>query len=86
MRMAASWFGSLDPPNTRLWRDSSAPKAGSPLIVAPTTPSLPSCSKPSRRGVATPERAAGMERRPSLTAPARVDLWVEPVGAKKRPI
>src|SRR5207253_7180658 len=21
MRMTASWFGSLDPPNTRLWRD-----------------------------------------------------------------
>ena len=21
MRMAASWFGSLDSPNTRLWRD-----------------------------------------------------------------
>jgi hypothetical protein len=24
MRMTASWFGSLDPPNTRLWRDRSA--------------------------------------------------------------
>jgi hypothetical protein len=33
MRMTASWFGSLDPPNTRLWRDRSRSNAGSPLIV-----------------------------------------------------
>ena len=30
MRMTASWFGSLDPPNTRLWRDRSAPESGLP--------------------------------------------------------
>ena len=24
MRTTASWFGSLDPPHTRLWRDKSA--------------------------------------------------------------
>jgi hypothetical protein len=30
MRMTASWFGSLDPPNTRLWRDYAAPKSGLP--------------------------------------------------------
>jgi hypothetical protein len=24
MRITASWFGSLDPPHTRLWRDRSA--------------------------------------------------------------
>src|ERR1700730_6474000 len=30
MRMTASWFGFLDPPNTRLWRDGSAPESGLP--------------------------------------------------------
>ena len=25
MRMTASWFGSLDPPDTRLWRDDPRP-------------------------------------------------------------
>ena len=30
MRMTASWFGSLDPPNTRLWRDRSALECGLP--------------------------------------------------------
>ena len=30
MRMTASWFGSLDPPNTRLWRDRSALERGLP--------------------------------------------------------
>ena len=31
MRMTASWFGSLDPPNTRLWRDRSALESGLPF-------------------------------------------------------
>ena len=40
MRMTASWFRSLDLPDTRLWRDfEPRPKAGSPLIVIPTAPS-----------------------------------------------
>src|SRR6202011_157259 len=30
MRMAASWFGSPGPPDTRLWRDSSAPESELP--------------------------------------------------------
>ena len=30
MRMTASWFGSLDLPNTRLWRDRSALERGLP--------------------------------------------------------
>ncbi len=30
MRMTASWFGSLDPPNTRLWRDRAALECGLP--------------------------------------------------------
>ena len=30
MRMAASWFGSPGPPDTRLWRDGSAPESELP--------------------------------------------------------
>jgi hypothetical protein len=30
MRMTASWFGSLDLPNTRLWRDWTAPESELP--------------------------------------------------------
>ena len=30
MRMTASWFGSLDLPDTRLWRDRTAPESGLP--------------------------------------------------------
>src|SRR6516162_3622249 len=35
MRMTASWFGSLDLPHTRLWRDSTAPKSGLPSDCHP---------------------------------------------------
>src|ERR1700745_4230111 len=38
MRMTASWFGSLDPPDTRLGGDWSRPQAGSPPIVIPIAP------------------------------------------------
>jgi len=50
--------GFLHPPNTRLWRDWSRPKAGSPLIVIPTAPSVPPCSKLSRCGLVKAEHAA----------------------------
>jgi len=50
------------------------PKAGSPLIVIPTTPSVPSCSKLSRYGLAKGERVERLVRRPTLTAPARDGL------------
>jgi hypothetical protein len=40
MRMTASWFGSLDPPNTRLWRDRFALERGLPSDRHhPTAPS-----------------------------------------------
>src|SRR6516162_6112380 len=72
MRMTASWFGSLDPPNTRLWRDWYAhSNAGSPLIVIPTPSSGPPCSELSRYGLASAERVERLVRRPTLTAPAR---------------
>ena len=72
MRMTASWFGSLDPPNTRLWRDWYAhSNAGSPLIVIPTPSSGPACSELSRYGLASAERMERLVRRPTLTAPAR---------------
>ena len=35
MRMTASWFGSLDLPHTRLWRDLTAPESGLPSDCHP---------------------------------------------------
>src|SRR5258708_9282260 len=60
------------------------PKAGSPLIVIPIAPSVPSCSKLSRCGLASSEHAARSARRPTLTAPARDDVSEPRVGTKKR--
>src|SRR5438552_18605967 len=60
---------SMDLPNTSLRRDDPRPKAGSPLIVIPTTTSVPPCSGLSRRGLETMEHEATAERRPALTAP-----------------
>jgi hypothetical protein len=56
-----------------------AAKAGSPLIVIPIAPSVPSRSKLSRYGLASSEHAARLARRPTLTAPARDDVS-EPAG------
>jgi hypothetical protein len=64
----------MDLPNTRLWRDDPRPMASSPRIVIPTAPSMPSCSEPSRCGLARTEHAATSSRRPTLTAPARADV------------
>ena len=74
----------MDLPNTRLWRDDPRPMASPPLIVVPTASSLPSCSKLSRCGLARPEYAARLGRRPTLTAPARAGFAILRVGAKKR--
>src|SRR5262249_23271456 len=72
MRMTASWFGSSDPPDTRLWRDCSRPQAGSPLIVIPIAPSLPSCSELSRCGLATAKRCCKVGAKANLdTSSAR---------------
>src|SRR4029077_13321377 len=59
-------------------------KAGSPLIVIPIAPSVPSCSKLSRYGLASSEHAARSARRPTLTAPARDDVSEPRIGTKKR--
>ena len=84
MRMRASWFGSYDPPDTRLRREPLVPRQRAPLgRVIPTTKSVPPCSGLSRRGLETTERAARVERRPTLTAPVRDGLHEEWVGAKK---
>jgi hypothetical protein len=58
--------------------------ASPPLIVIPTTTSVPSCSELSRRGLETMEHGATAERRPALTAPARAGVEHAWVGAKKR--
>jgi hypothetical protein len=84
MRMTASWFGSLDPPNTRLWRDRSAPESGLPSDRHPDRTSVPSCSKLSRYGLASSEHAARLVRRPTLTASARDDVSEPRVRMKKR--
>src|SRR6266851_8670908 len=60
------------------------PKASSPLIAIPTAPSVPSCSKLSRCGLAKAEHAARLVRRPTLTAPARDDMGEARVGTEKR--
>src|SRR6267142_241923 len=85
MRMTASWSGLLiDLPNTSLRRDDPRPRAGSPLIVVPTTTSMPPCSGLSRRGLETMEHEAAAERRPALTAPAHVGVQHMWVRTKKR--
>src|SRR5216684_6667690 len=48
-----------------------ARKRAPPLIVIPIAPSVPSCSKPSRCGLARAEHATRLVRLPTLTAPAR---------------
>jgi len=65
-------------------RLNRAPKAGSPLIVIATALSVPSCSKPSRYGLARAKHAARLVRRPILTASARIDFSDARVGMKKR--
>ena len=74
----------MDLPNTRLWRDDPRPMASSPLIVVPIASSVPSCSEPSRYGLARAEHAERLVRRPTLTAPARAAVSNGRVGTKKR--
>src|SRR5258708_4591042 len=74
----------MDLPNTRLRRDDSRPMASSPLIVVPIASSVPSCSEPSRYGLARAEHAERLVRRPTLTAPASDGLALLRIGTKKR--
>ena len=83
MRMTASWFGSLDPPDTRLRHDCFAP----------------ACELPSYRHPDRTKRAVVLEavkvwpgksgacrtavQRPTLTAPARADVSKVRVGTKR---
>ena len=84
MRMTASWFG----PRTHRIQGCGAtdprPKAGSPLIVIPTAPSVSSCSKLSRYGLTRAMHVERLVQRPTLTAPARDGLALLRVGTKKR--
>ena len=85
MRMNASWFGSLRPTGYKVVARVPRARQRAPLEhVIPTTPSVPPCSGLSRRGLETTERVASVERRPTLTAPARAGLQHVWVGAKKR--
>jgi hypothetical protein len=61
-----------------------APKAGSPQIVVPTTPSVPSCSELSRHGLALIGARGDVGATANLDSPCarqHLELWV---GAKKR--
>ena len=62
------------------------PKASSPLIFIPTAPSVRSCSKLSRYGLAKAKHVERLVRRPTLTAPARADVSVSQIGTKKRSV
>ena len=85
MRMDASWSVLMDPPDTRLRRESLVPRQRAPLgRVIPTTTSVPPCSGLSRPGLEMMEREASAERRPALTAPVRAGFQHVWVGAKKR--
>ena len=85
MRMRASWFGSLRPTGYKVAARVPRARQRAPLgCVIPTTTSVPPCSGLSRRGLETTERVASVERRPTLTAPARAGLQHVWVGAKKR--
>lgn len=58
---------------------------GQALADAPTAKIVAACSAPSRRGLPRSNPVETMERRPSLTAPARVIPSKAQVGTKKRP-
>jgi len=46
---------------------------------------MPSCSRPSRRGLEAAERAVRSACRPSLTAAARAGCWIRRPGRKNAP-
>jgi hypothetical protein len=68
MRMTASWFGSLDLPHTRLWRDSTAPKSGLPSDCHP--PHHRARSRQDEAGEIQPRADAGKHALPCLTQKA----------------
>jgi hypothetical protein len=57
---------------------------GVEIAQVPTGRSVTPCSPPSRRGLATAERAAAAQQRPALTASARAVREQAQVGTKKR--
>jgi len=59
-------------------------REGNAIGVAPTTPSMASCSPPSRRGLEAASFAAGAVRRPAFTASRPEALATAWVGTKKR--
>ena len=85
MRMTASWSVLIETYRIQVCGARiRARMASSPLIVIPTTTSMPSCSELSRCGLARAEHAERLVRRPTLTAPARAGFAILRVGAKKR--
>ena len=85
MRMRASWLGSLRPTGYKVAaRVPRAPTANSPRTCHPDHNKRAGVLGAVKAGLETTERAAGPERRPTLTAPVRAGLQHVWVGAKKR--
>ncbi len=84
MRKTASWFGSLRPTEYKVAARLFVRHQRAPLdtFIATTTSVLP-CSELLRCGLASPGHEERLERRPTLTAPARDSAWTLRVGAKK---
>jgi hypothetical protein len=68
---SVSWLAVFHGPR-RLARYSAQ---GAEIAQVPTTPSVTPCSPPSRRGLSRAEPVKPAQRRPSLTASARVATW-----------
>src|SRR6516165_5669741 len=79
LRCRCAWLHHGSGPRTYRIQGCGAidprPKAGSPLIVIPTAPSVPSCSKLSRYGLARAKHIERLVRRPTLTAPCARRPW-----------
>src|SRR5215831_10560900 len=84
MRMTASWLGSLDPPNTRLWRDCSVPGSGLPSDRLPDRSKHAVGLEAVKVWPGGDRPAARSTRRPTLTAPARAEVSDRRSGTKKR--
>src|SRR4029077_17021954 len=79
LRCRCAWLHHGSGPRTYRIQGCGAidprPKAGSPPIVIPTAPSVPSCSKLSRYGLARAKHIERLGRRPTLTAPRARRPW-----------
>ena len=82
MRMTASWFGSLDLPDTRLWRvDRTAPKSGLPSDRHPDRTKRAIVLEAVKVWPGKGGASAKLVRRPTLI-PARAGMGKAAIGTK----